>query len=200
MKILDVGSGNEEWALINSFETPGDVYVSLDNDTSSYRINSAERAYRFFVGQAVLRAQQELDLDPNDAETGGIVNYLGSNYQLDNAQTDKEALTRLEKYESGRKLLDVIANIPFGDDVEINGRTVRDLFESQAPEKAMKCLEERMNYIHSVAGDFNYLPFKDNALDYVRSSGAAGNIREAQRVLEEGRIVESIDGIETRKS
>ena len=203
MKILDVGSSDGSWVLMQALEKPGNIYINLDIEQDEYKINSPERAYRFLVGQAINRAQKRLGMDPNDKKTGGAIFYLGQDFQTYRENHDEKALGILGQYEDGKTLLDSETDIPFGDDLEMNGKKIRELLQGEMPETTRRVLAERMRNIHHVVGDLKQLPFPEQSFSYVRSRGTVGNyssdpaLMEAQRVLKDGTVKRSIDGIET---
>ncbi|NIO22840.1 MAG: hypothetical protein GTN38_02320 [Candidatus Aenigmarchaeota archaeon] len=202
-KILDIGSSCGSWALMQALENPEHVYVNVDIDQKCYKINSPETAYRFLIGQAVLRAQERLELDPNDRKTGGAVLYLGQEFVADGGGEDNLAIGILENQKDGIALLNEKADIPFGDYLGMNGKTIRELLQEDMPEETEMVLEARMQNVYHVVGDLNQLPFKNQSLDYVRSSGTSKNyerdsaIGKAQEVLKSGKIKKSVDGIKT---
>jgi len=48
MKILDVGTANGLWMLYEACEHPENEYVGIDINERAYRLDSPERAYRWF--------------------------------------------------------------------------------------------------------------------------------------------------------
>jgi hypothetical protein len=198
-RILDIGSSCGSWALIQALENPEHLYVNMDID-QGYKINSPETAYRFMLGQAILRAQDRLKLDHNDRKTGGAILYLGQEFVADGGRNDKEAIEILEREKDGIALLNEKADIPFGDYLGMNGKTIRELTQGDIPEVTGMVLEARMKNVYHVVGELNALPFQEKSFDVVRSAGTIREysdyaMKEAQRVLRSGRIKKTPDGI-----
>jgi len=214
MKILDVGTANGLWMLYEACEHPENEYVGIDINERAYRLDSPERAYRWFCGQMTLRAQRKLGIDPNDEDIAEPVFYLGQDFTSDGGEFDNQAMELLEKYDKGRALLGTKVYSVIGDDEaaiirnfvgpspEIEEMTIKEIFSYQ-PEAACERIAGVLQRVEYRTADLMHMPFEDGTFDRVRAAGLVGNyasdeaLAEAQRVLRKGRIVHTKEGIDT---
>lgn len=214
MRILDVGTGDGLWPLCEACENPENEYVGIDKEPDHYRLNSPKNVYRWFCGQMIFRAQKKLGIESSDEETGGAILYSGQDFETDNAESDKAAVTHLEKHEKGGKLLDTkvsdvisegepaMFRVFIDSSPELRDMPIRELL-SYKPQGAFAAIGNVLERVEYRISDLRNIPFADGTFDRVRAAGLVGNyeseeaLAEAQRVLKTGKVVRTQEGIDT---